>query len=496
MATVCLASLIDGLPDGSRCPGCQRRDAIIAELRQANARLQATVDQQSACIQELETQTTGVQKRLDDLSKKQPPRPRSQEAKETPPPAKKRSGRKPGGQPGHPPHPKVLLPAERVVDTHAYVPDACAHCAAKLPVKAGASDPAPKRHQVIDIPASVAFAIEHQAHARTCPCCGKLTWAVIPADIRAHTVGPRLAGTLAYLVGAHKLSKRGAVEVADELFAAPLALGTVANLEREMSRALEPAYAEAKQAVQAADVKNVDETGWKKNGAKRWLWVAATQLLAVFLIHPLRNHVAMALLLGSPIRGIVCSDRWRTYERLGKRFWQICWAHLKRNFQKLVERGGKAKEIGQCCLAVLDQVFELWHQFRGGGCTRAQLRRRMQPLRQDLREFLEEGSRSRNRKLARFCQRLLKVFPALWTFVRVQGVEPTNNHGERVLRLAVLWRKNCFGCHSDNGCRFVERLITAVQSLRLQKRSVLEFLCATIEARRAGEKPPSLLPGG
>lgn len=496
MATVRLASRIEGLRNGSRCRGCQRRDQLIADLRRTNGKLQAQLDQRSARVKELEAHTTGVQNRLDDLSKKQPPRPRTQDAKEPKPPPKERSGRQPGGQPGHPPHPKVLLPPQRVTQTHTYVPKACAHCHAALPAKAQPGDPPPKRHQIVEIPATVAFAIEHQAHGRHCPGCGQATWAVIPADIRAHTVGPHLAGTLAYLVGAHKLSKRGAVEVADELFAAPIALGTIANLEREMSSALEPAYTEAKKAMQEADSKNVDETGWKKNGAKRWLWVAATKLLAVFMIHPLRNHVAMTLLLGSPIRGIVCSDRWRTYERLSKRFWQICWAHLKRNFQKLVERGGQAKEIGQCCLAVLDQVFELWHQFRGGGCTRVQLRRRMQPLRQDLREFLEEGSRSRNRKLARFCRRLLKVFPALWTFVRVEGVEPTNNHGERVLRLAVLWRKSCFGCHSDNGCRFVERLITAVQSLRLQKRSVLDFLRATIEARRAGKKSPSLLPGG
>jgi transposase len=494
MATLQTTLAINDLPDGSRCPGCQLRDQLIAELRLANAKLQAQFEQQSARAHELQTQAAGVQDRLDDLSKKQPLRPRDQE--EPKPPPKPRSGRKPGGQPGHPPHPKVLLPAERVRATHTYVPDTCHHCHAALSAQAKADDPQPKRHQIIDIPETVAFAIEHQAHGRTCSCCGKVTWAKIPDDIRAHSVAPRLAGTLAYLVGAHKLSKRGAVEVADELFAAPIALGTVSNLEQEMSDALQPAYDDAKKAVQEADTKNVDETGWKKNGAKRWLWVAATNLLAVFMIHPLRNSVALAKLLGATIHGVVCSDRWRIYERLRQRYWQICWAHLKRNFQKQVDHGGKAKDIGLRCLGVLELVFELWHQFRNGACTRKQLRRRMQVLRGDMRAILKEGSRSRNQKLARFCRRLLKVYPALWTFVRVEGVEPTNNHGERVLRLAVLWRKCCFGCHSENGCRFVERLITAVQSLRLQKHSVLDFLRTTIEARRAGERTPSLLPGG
>lgn len=494
MATVQTTPGIDDLPDASRCPGCQLREQLIAELRLANAKLQAQLDQQSAHAQELQTHAAGIQDRLDDLSKQQAPRPRDEE--EPPPPPKPRSGRKPGGQPGHPPHPKVLLAAERVRETYAYVPDTCQHCNAALPAEAQADDPQPKRHQIIDIPETVAFAIEHQAHGRTCPCCHEVTWAKIPDDIRAHSVGPCLAGTLAYLVGAHKLSKRGAVEVADALFAAPIALGTVANLEQEMSAALQPAYDEAQKAVQEADLKHVDETGWKQNGAKRWLWVAATRLLAVFMIHPLRNSVALAKLLGTPIHGVVCSDRWRIYERLRKRYWQVCWAHLKRNFQKQVDRGGQAKDIGRRCLGVLELVFELWHHFRNGACTRRQLRRRMQVLRGDLRVILKEGSCSRNDKLARFCRRLLKVYPALWTFVRVEGVEPTNNHGERVLRLAVLWRKNCFGCHSEAGCRFVERLITAVQSLRLQKRSILQFLRTTLQACRNGEKTPSLLPGG
>ena len=373
MDTLQFTTLIDDLPDASRCRGCQLRDQLIAKLRQANAQLQAQHDQQSAHVQELQTEAAGVQNRLDDLSKKQPPRPRDPEPK---PPPKMPTGRKPGGQPGHPPHPRTLLPAERVRETHAYVPDTCEHCSAALPANTQPDDPEPKRHQIIDIPKTVAFAIEHQAHGRTCTCCHKVTWAKIPDGIRAHSVGANLAGTLAYLVGAHKLSKRGAVEVAEELFSAPIALGTVANLEQEMSQALLPAYDEAKKAVQAADLKHVDETGWKQNGAKRWLWVAATKLLAVFMIHPLRNSVALAKLLGTTIQGVVCSDRWRIYERLRQRRWQVCWAHLKRNFQKQVDRGGQAKDIGLRCLARLNACSNYGITFalaaaRAGSCVSA-----------------------------------------------------------------------------------------------------------------------------
>jgi transposase len=157
------------------------------------------------------------------------------------------------------------------------------------------------------------------------------------------------------------------------------------------------------------------------------------------------------------------------------------------------ERGGTAQRIAEGCLDVQRRVFELWHLFRGGGCTRGQMDDKMVPLMLELLEVLRAGLRSRDRKTRRFCDRLLDVYPALWTFVVVEGVEPTNNHVERAQRRAVLWRRRSFGCHSAAGCRFVERILTVVQTLRLQKRSVLQFLYEAINAHRSGGQRPSLV---
>ena len=170
--------------------------------------------------------------------------------------------------------------------------------------------------------------------------------------------------------------------------------------------------------------------------------------------------------------------------------------HLKRNFEKLQDRGGKARAVAAACLALKDRVFEIWHLYRGGGITWAQMDDRMLAPALELLDVLQTGRRSRDRKLARFCAGVLKVYPALWTFAAVKGVEPTNNHAERVQRLAVLWRKNCFGCHSDSGCRFVERLLTVVQTLRLQGRSVLQYLKKALIAYRTGQATPKLVPQG
>jgi transposase len=341
----------------------------------------------------------------------------------------------------------------------------------------------------------VAAITEHRGHARTCPCCGEVTRAAIPAEVRNHSVGPRLTAVLSYFTGVQGVSKRGVEEIAEHVFEAPISLGTVSNREQEMSAALVPAHEEARRAIAAAEVKHVDETGWKQAGRKRWLWVAATASVVYFLIHPRRNLAALKRLVGPTLSGTLTSDRWRVYDHWDLERRQVCWAHLQRNWEKQVERGGRAARIGRACLTVQKRVFAAWHLFRGGGLNRRQLDERMLPLSEELEGLLRAGRRGRDRSLARFCGRILDVYPALWLFVGAEGVEPTNNHAERVQRRAVLWRRRSFGCHSANGCRFVERILTVVQTLRQQRRSVVDFLSTTIAAHRTGALPPQLIIG-
>jgi transposase len=200
----------------------------------------------------------------------------------------------------------------------------------------------------------------------------------------------------------------------------------------------------------------------------------------------------LALLAGKLI-GLFSSDRWSVYQRLPVRRRQICWAHLKRDFQKLVDRGGASQVIGQRGLDIARQLFHEWHRFRNGELSRRQLQRRLAPVRRALRRCLRKGTRCPDSKTATFCQNLLDLEPALWTFLYREGVEPTNNHVERLVRTAVLWRKIAFGCPSEAGCRFVERMLTVAGTLRLQQRPVLPFLEESLRAHRDGRKPPSLI---
>jgi transposase len=462
------------------CPECARLRRRVAELE--------------ALVRGLEVTVRDLQARLGANATNSSLPPSANPPQAPKPVVKEPTGQKPGGQPGHPGPLRLRLPPERLKEVVRHVPAACARCQAPLPAEPQPGDPAPTWHQVAELPPTLAEVTEHQGHGRTCPCCGTVTWAKVPDDVRAHAFGPRLTAAVAYLRGSPHVSQRGLEEMVEELFGVPISLGTITNLEQEASAALAPAHAEAQKAVQDAPAKHVDETGWKQAGKRCWLWAAATKLVACFVIHPSRGAVALAALLGRKIKGLVTSDRWSAYNQLPPERRQVCWAHLKRDFQKLVDRGGPAKELGETGLEITWVVFDLWHAFLGGGLSRRGLQEEMAFWREALRDELERGRACADGKAATFCANLLALGPALWTFVDRPGVEPTNNHAERILRSGVLWRKGSFGCHSEQGCRFVERVLTVVQTLRLQKRRALQFLYQALLAHRQGSPAPKLLP--
>jgi transposase len=269
-----------------------------------------------------------------------------------------------------------------------------------------------------------------------------------------------------------------------------LSLGTVMNREAEMTAALAGAYGQVQRHVRRAPAKNVDETGWRRAG--RWLWVAATRTAALFRIDRGRNWHGLQNLLGAQVRGTVCSDRHGLYDylKLGRR--GVCWAHLKRDFQRWVDRGGPTAWLGEQGGAIVDDVFGLWRRFADGRLARATLRRRLAPLRRRMGDLLARGRDCGVEKAVYFCRNLTKVERAMWTFGRAEGVEPTNNHAERMLRPGVIWRKKCFGSHGPGGCRYAERMLTVVQTLRLTGRPVLAFLTDSLNAHRNALPIPAL----
>jgi transposase len=238
----------------------------------------------------------------------------------------------------------------------------------------------------------------------------------------------------------------------------------------------------------------MDGTGWREGQQRAWLWTVVTRALTVFQIDHSRGGAAIDALLGADFSGVVGSDRWSAYHRFPAERRALCYAHLRRDFQALVDRGGAAAPVGRWGLAEIGRLFALWHRFRAGEYDRPELQRRLIPLQARLGRLLRRGQECPDRKAAGLCRELRKWWPALWTFARVEGVEPTNNVSERALRPAVLWRKGSFGSDSAAGTRFAEQLLTVVATCRQQGRRLLEFLVAAGEAALQGTVAPSLLP--
>ena len=404
-------------------------------------------------------------------------------------PRKTRKGgkRKPGGQPGHEGHHRELLPVEKVDKVVVLKPCACGRCGRKLE----GEDPRPVRHQVWEIPPVQPCVEEFQLHGLWCADCGAFTRASLPEGAPEGAFGPRLTATVAILSGVYRLSKRSIESILADFFHIRISLGSICACEAQVSAALAQPVQEAWQAAQAAGVLHADETGWREGNKKAWLWVAATSVATVFMIHASRAQEAARELLGV-FAGVLVSDRWGGYNFYsGPRQW--CWAHLRRDFTAFGELEGKAGEIGGALLAKADQMFHWWHRVRDGTLKRDTFRQYMWRLRAEVETLLREGACCGDKKMERSCRRILDGAKHLWAFVAIEGVEPTNNTAERAVRPAVQWRKDSFGTHSAEGSRFVERIMTAAATCRQHDRNVTEYITQACAARLHGSPSPSLL---
>jgi transposase len=402
------------------------------------------------------------------------------------PPPRLTSGRKRGAQPGHEAHHRPLLPPDEEVPRK---PTACRRCGIALT----GSDPQPLRHQVIELPPIKPLVTEYQLHRLVCPRCGTSTCGPLPDGVPTGHQGPRLQSVLAVLTGAYRLSKDQAETLCDDLFAIPVCPGTICNLEQQTAAALEPVVGPLREYVKTQHA-NLDETGWREEGKRAWLWVSVTALVTVFHIARSRGSAVARSLLGPELHWVVTSDRYSAYSWLALRRRQLCWAHLRRDFQAMIDRQNAGSVLGHELLLFSDDVFHWWYRVRDGTLRRGSMRTIIAGQRPWLRNLLERGTVGGCARTAGVCRELLKWEPALWTFLRVEGVEPTNNAAERALRHAVLWRKSSYGTASVKGSRYVANILTVVATCRQQGRNVLELVTSCCQARLQGQTAPSLLP--
>ncbi len=402
--------------------------------------------------------------------------------------------RKQGGQPGHKGTARKLIPVEDVDEIIPYYPDKCGNCGEVLPQDETADTiGVPFRWQTAEIEPIKAKVTEHLGHTTLCNC-GCHTSAELPPEIVKSAFGPRLAAIIAYLAAVLHVSRRGTREFCNTFLNIQIALGTVQNLLEETSSALEPISDELKDALPEEPVLNGDETGWRD----RWLWIFAAPTFIYFQVAISRGHKVLIDVLGKFYNGILCVDRWGAYTKYHKGLFQICWAHLKRDFLGILKTGEKTLSVDAIFFAqrmekLRKKLMAIWYQFKNGEIDRSELIQKTKSIRSAIKRCLISYMHSEDKCVRNLARKLYKRFDDLFSFVLYEGVEPTNNSAERGIRPAVQWRKICFGNRSDNGALVTGRLLTVTRTCWLQRRNPLEFLVDAITSHRNGNSSPSLL---
>jgi transposase len=438
-----------------------------------------------AYIRHLEARLADLEARLGQTSANSSKPPSSDPPHAKPAPPRTPSGKRKGGQPGHPKRSRPDLPPDSVIELRAATCDRCAHPLA-------GDDPEPLRHQVIEIPPVRPHVTEYRRHRLPCPNCGRVNCPALPADARGG-YGPRAQAVCALLSGAYRVGKRGVARLMGDLFGVPISAAAVCDLQHKTAAALEPVVREAHAHV-AGKPANVDETGWREGTKRGWLWVAVTAGVTVFLVRLTRARAVLTdLIPGGP--GVLTTDRYPAYDHLPSGQRQVCWAHLRRDFQAMIDRRNAGSVVGGDLLVHADILLIQWKRVRDGTLTRRGFRQfYLDWIRAEVRALLGRGAGCGCASTAGVCRELLGIEPALYTFAAVEGVEPTNNAAERALRHAVCWRKTSYGTDSAGGSRFVERVLTVVATCRQQGVSALEYVARCHRARLDGLPAPSLIP--
>jgi transposase len=473
----------------------------IAELEKKFSELEKRLAEQDEEIREKDEQIADLEHQLaghkkDSTNSSKPPSSDGPGAGKRVHPQRPKSKRKPGGQPGHPGRCRPLVPVEQVNRVIPIVPDSCKGCHRKFTEKEkrAALENKVHRHQVVELPEIEPEITEYQFASIDC-CCGESNRVPIPPEIRSGS-GPRLVGFISYLTVFCRMPRRKVEQLLDSALNTPIALGSTQKYVEEASQALQGPCQELQQQLRHEPVVNGDETGWRRDAEKRWLWVLVARAFALFVVARSRSAKVLEQLLGPSFAGILCSDRFSAYIKYHKGIAQFCWAHLKRDILGIGQLGKTtdADHFARDALALHARLFRLWHRYRGGTIDRGQLIAKAMPIE---KKFFALGERYLDSKDAAVCALAALFFghtERLFAFIYHSGVEPTNNISERTIRTAVQWRKICFGNRSDAGEVVTARLLSAAATCSIQKRNLLHYLTEAVRCHRQGLPVPSLLP--
>jgi transposase len=312
----------------------------------------------------------------------------------------------------------------------------------------------------------------------------------LPAGVPSGQAGPRLTAFAGLLMACFRQSKRRAAQFLGTILNQPASAAWMVRLQNRCADAVQPAYDGLATRLPGQRVLNIDESPTKEGPARAWVWTVVAETFTVFACRTSRGADVLEDLLGDDFAGVIHCDRAKMYWRFGRLQW--CWAHLKRDFQALIDdRCHTRKRLGYDLMRPTKELFALWKRVRDGTLSRVEFQRRMHPIREAVDALMLRGYF--HARTHGTCKELWEHREHLWTFIEVAGVEPTNNAAERALRHAVIWRKLSFGTQSAAGSRFVERMLTVIETCRRAGRNAFAWLTETVRAHFRHEAAPPLL---
>lgn len=464
----------------------RRQDAYIERLRDQKAKLKADADEDSHNSPKPPSSDVGKAR----LSRAERRRKAREEAKRR---SQERGQRKAGKQPEQDGHGRKHLPSDlfELIDLY---PELCS-CGHQFTSAEREHSLRHGVHQRFELPEQPLDFFEFHTHQLRCPGCRARVTASLPAEYQRQVLGPRLRAAIVSLAIRNRVSRRQLQELAQDLFGIGISVGMVEAILKDAALALAAPHVKLVEHVQAAPAANIDETGWLTDGELRCLLVSACEDAAFFKVVQSRWTEFLDELLSEHNPGqVVMSDRWFIYDALDIEKRQVCWEHLKRAFIKHSEGLIEQKQFGTDALTLTRAMFHAWHAFCEHG-DRARLQDEMAPIQTGLHELLSNAARKskRTRLYRRIACDLLKLWPALWTFLKVDGVEPTNNAAERALRGPVIARRLSHGTRNEAGEAFVERAMSANITCRLQGRSLYQYFAELLTAWARGDPLPALV---
>jgi len=488
----------------------RRASQEIDQLRRENERLRQGLIERDRQLAEQRRQLAEQAKQIAELQRQLAMRQQNSTTTSKPPSSdglagqqrmrgrRRKSRRTRGGQPGHPGHCRALVPAERVNAIVHLQPTRCHRCDRGLHARDETGEP--RRHQVTELPPIDAHITEYRCHQRQCPGCGQTTQAPLPEDVVGQ-FGPQLTALVAYLTVVCRMPRLVVQRFLEGVLQIPISLGSTQAAWEEASAAVATPYAELEATLPHESVVNADETGHRTNGDKRWLWVFVARTFVLYRIAADRGSAVLQAVLGETFAGVLGSDRLPSYLKYVAAQRQLCWSHLIRNFRSALDLATtpSAKRFCREALVLSRRLFRLWHRYRrdptarGAPLTRPELIAKALPIEKAFFRLGERYLDAASADVRNLAYALFVHNEHFFTFVHVDGIEPTNNRSESALRTAVQWRKISFGTRSETGERAVERLLTVARTCQQQQLNVLVYLTAAIAAHRRHQIAASLI---